>query len=493
MNDSEVEKPLPSTLNPWQGLHEEIFHDISPELDVEGSRMCAKTTLLLSKEIHYLQKYAGIHTLICRYTDKATTTKLIPRFEALARILGLDCSDWDAKELCYNFPNGSKCYAFGLKSQNQAQRYEKIRGLDVSRVYNDQTEELPRDIGEELRASLRQKGFPHQLTFSPNPPGTNHWLADARHGGFPTDNSVKGRKYYRLKLRDNAYNLNIADIELLERTFPPDHAKHGPMILGQRGINVIGESVFEDTFKRLLHVRALVIDPNIPLLEGFDFGKFNNVWCVAQRQHSGGLALLAGIIGENLFLEEFLPTVQEYREDWFGHFGIPFKTCCPPPAPAPNNGTRFTNLAILARNGFKPHYRDNANAADVRLALIEQLAGYMRRRNASGDEAFGISDDASRWMKFSHAGLEPWPFMAQAFEAGIVWDEHLRSVSNNAVRQVRDDDWFGNVARAVSNIELNFCANRPTEAEREAKAAATKQTISAGLPAGALSTYGWMC
>src|SRR5262245_38898675 len=475
ISESDVERPLPAQLNPWQGIHEQIFNDITPELDVEGSRMCAKTTVCLDKELHYLKNYPGIKTLICRYSDTATRTKLIPRFEEICRVRGFTGYAWDSRELCFDFDNGSKCYAFGLKSQNQAQRYEKIRGLDLSRVYSDQSEEKPADIAQELRASLRQKGFPHQLTFSPNPPGTNHWLADPRHGGFPTDNSFKGRKYYRLRLRDNAYNLDIADIEMLERTFPPEHAKHGPMILGMRGINVIGESVFEETFKRHLHVRTLRVDPNVPILEAFDFGKFNTVWCVGQRQYSGGLLMLAGIIGENLFLEELLPTVQEYREDWFGEIPrIVFRTCCPPPAPSPNNGSRFTNIAILYRNGFKPRYRENANAADVRLALLEQLAGYMRRRNASGEEAFGISDDAARWLKFSHAGLEPWPFMAQAFEAGIVWDEHLRSVSNNPVRQVRDDDWFANVSRAVSNIELNFCANRPTEAEREERAKVTK-------------------
>jgi len=491
--ESESEKPLPESLNPWQGIHEEIFNDTTPERDVEGSRMCAKTTLCLDNEIYYLKKYPGIKSLIFRYSDTATRTKLIPRFEELCRIRGATDYEWDSRELCYNFTNGSKVYAFGLKAANANQRYEKLRGLDVSRVYSDQSEELPADIGQELRASLRQKGFPHQLTFSPNPPGTNHWLADGRHGGFPTDNSIKGRKYYRLRLRDNAYNLDPADIERMERTFPPDHAKHGPMILGTRGVNVIGEAVFEETFRRQLHVRPLRVDSSIPLLEAFDFGKFNVVWCVAQRFHSGGLAFLAGIIGENLFLEDFLPVVQEHREEWFGALpDVQFRTTCPPPGQVANNGTRFTNLTLLHRAGFRPAYRDNANAADVRLALIEQLAGYMRRRNAGGHEAFGINDEESRWLKVSHVGLEPWPFMAQAFEAGIVWDEHLRSVSNNPVRQIKDDDWFANVARAASNIELNFCANRPTEAEREARAAKTRAMSGGPYQPGLTGRDSWM-
>ena len=475
--ESEPDKPLPQTLNPWQGVHLEIFRDDTDELDVEGARMCAKTTLLLDKEIRFLRQYPGIHSFICRYTDIATKTKLKPRFEAICKIRGFTSYAWNDKELCYEFENGSKCYAFGLKAANQNERYDKIRGQDVSRVYNDQSESTPADIGQELRASLRQKGYPHQITFSPNPVSPTHWLADKRHGGFPEDNSVKGRKYYRLSIDDNAYNLQPDDIARMKRTYPPDHAKHGAMILGKRGFNIIGESVFEETFNRVLHVRPLSVDASAPLFEAFDVGKFNVVWTVAQRFHAGGLAFLGGIIGENMFLEDFIPVVQEHREDWFGLIpNVRFKTCCPPPGSTPTNGTRFTNLTLLQRAGFRPMYRENANAADVRLALIEQLAGYMRRRNAGGQEAFGVNDDESRWLKVSHVGIEPWPFMAQAFEAGIVWDEHLRSVSNNPVRQVKDDDWFANVARAASNIELNFCANRPTEAERERRAAATRQT-----------------
>jgi len=494
--ESESEKPLPQTLNEWQGKHAEIFADTTDEIDAEGARMSGKSTLLLDKELHYIRKHAGIKTLIFRYSDKATSTLLIPRFEEICAIRGLKRDvdyTWDSKELCFDFLNGSKVYAFGLRSANQSQRYEKLRGLDMSRVYCDQAEELPADIGQELRAALRQKGYPHQLTFSPNPVDTRNWLCNERHGGFPRDNSMKGRKYYKLSIYDNAYNLAPEDIARMERTYPPDHAKHGAMIMGERGFQAIGDAVFEETFNRQLHVRPLRVDSSIPLLEAFDFGKFSVVWCVAQRFHSGGLAFLAGIIGENMFLDDFIPVVQEHREEWFGQLpGVHFKTTCPPPGQTANNGTRFTNLALLHRAGFRPAYRDNANAADVRLALIEQLAGYMRRRNAGGLEAFGINDDESRWLKISNLGLESWPFMAQAFEAGIVWDEHLRSVSNNPVRQIKDDDWFANVARAASNIELNFCANRPTEAEREARAAKTRASSYAPSMAGLNNPDSWM-
>ena len=489
--DADVEARLPSTLNEWQGIHATIFADDTREIDVEGARESAKTTLLLDRRISLLKRFPGIHTLICRYSDTATKTKLKPRFESLCAIRGFTSYNWNDKELAYEFSNGSKVYAFGLKAANQTARYEKIRGLDVSDVYVDQAEELPADIGQELRASLRQRGYPHQLTFSPNPVSTTHWLADERHGGFPEDNSVPGRRYYRLSIDDNAYNLSDEDIASMKATFPPDHAKHGAMILGRRGFNVIGDPIFEDTFMRKYHVRELRFDPESLLLEGFDFGKKNPAYVAAQRLPDGGLVFLAGIIGENLFLQDFVPFVVTQREKWFPNLRSDMiRTCCPAQGPL-DGGNRFTSLAVLRKAGFQPISRDGSNAADVSLAMIEQLAGYMRRRNASGKESFGINNDESHWLKASRQGVpEPWPFMAQAFEAGAVWDKHFRSVGNNVVRQMATDDWFANAVRCAQNIELNFCANQLSQDEIERRRASQRSQDSDGSSRYG-STWGW--
>src|SRR4029079_1345810 len=123
-------------------------------------------------------------------------------FEAVCQTAG-SVPAWNAKELAYDFPNGSKCYAYGLKSPDALSRYSKMRGMGVAGIYNDQTEELPEDFSLELRLRLRQPGFPHQLIFSPNPPNVTHWLAQQ----FPPDNSKPNRKYYAISIHDNAHNL----------------------------------------------------------------------------------------------------------------------------------------------------------------------------------------------------------------------------------------------------------------------------------------------
>ncbi len=480
MNEEIVER-LPDELNPWEGVHVAIFNDTTPELEVSGARMSAKTTLLLDKEIHYLRKYPGIKSLLCRFSDTACATKLRPRFEELCAIRGFIPARWDSKELAFVFDNGSKAYMFGLKAANAAARYEKLRGLDVARVFVDQAEELPGDIGQELRASLRQKNYPHQITFAPNPVARPSWLADKRHGGFPEDNSFAGRFHFEVSIYDNRYNLPPESIEMMERTYPPDHAKHGAMILGKRGPNVFGDAVFEETFRRALHVRPIATNLDGELYEAFHVGKHNPCVVYAQRPYAGGLVLLGGILGEDLFLEDFLPIVKQQRSMWFrNHQGKTLTCASPDGASVASSGSRFTSQQVLRSAGYTVRAIEGSNAADVQLGLIEQLAGYQRRRNISGDESFGVNNDPQRWLTASMEGVEPNPFMAHAFEATLVWDEHMASVGNNVVRKVAEDDYFANAVHCVQAIEINFCGSRETQADIERKKAAQREQTYTG-------------
>jgi hypothetical protein len=164
-----------------------FLRDETPEIDLEGALSSGKTTACLWKVFNSLHEQAG-HSLVDgplrRWRDPDEGP---PAFEAICQTAG-SVPSWNAKELAYDFPNGSKCYAYGLKSPDALSRYSKMRGMGVAGIYNDQTEELPEDFSLELRLRLRQPGFPHQLLFSPNPPNVTHWLAQQ----FPTDNRIPG-------------------------------------------------------------------------------------------------------------------------------------------------------------------------------------------------------------------------------------------------------------------------------------------------------------
>src|SRR5262245_83866 len=302
----------------FRGQHLEILHDTTQELDVEGALSSGKTVLCLWKELEMLRRYAGIWSLIARYVGDQVDTLLRPQFEQLAEIHNTTLQ-WNANESYYETLNGSRCYAFGLKTQSSKpeDRYARIRGLPVSRIYVDQAEALPADIALELRARLRPdiaarvrgKSFPRQLTFSPNPTNFDHWLAKQ----FPANNSIKNRKYYALSLYDNAHNLPPEMLESMEQTYPVEHPKHTTMVLGQRGMNVIGDPVYENLFERPRHVRPIVLEDGTPLLEAFQVGRHNPVWLVAQRRYSGAVTLLAGVLGQHLALEDFLAVVATKR------------------------------------------------------------------------------------------------------------------------------------------------------------------------------------
>ncbi len=447
----------------FQGVHAEIYADRTREIDAEGALSSGKTTLALAKELDFLLHDKGLHSFMFRYSDVDTKTKLRPAFEEVCMFQNVVVPPWNATEMCYDFDNTSKLYAFGIKAADRLSRYAKLRGLGVARIFSDQAEEVPGDMANELRARLRQRGHEHQLTFTPNPPNTRHWLT----AQFPVDNSIPGRHYYGLSLYDNAHNLTPGTVEGLELAFPVEHAKHDVVILGKRGENVIGDPVYENAFSRRLHIRPLAYDATSTLYEAFDFGKNHPCWIAVQQQYTGGWNFLGGVIGENLFLEDFLPIVKQYRVKWFpGIDKTKTKCCC---TASSVSGGKYTGINILQDAGFRPEYRDNGNSPDVVWSVIQRLAAFMRRRGLNGDDSLGVNSDKEHWLKASAKGVEPCQFIAQAFESGYVWNEIPVSVNSNEIRRPQSDDWFEHGMRCAETIELHFGAEQLTPAQKDTR------------------------
>jgi len=470
----------------WKGPIASFLRDETPEIDLEGALNCGKTTACLWKVRNSTIEHPGIWWFLCRYADGDTSTKLIPAFEAICQQSG-EIPSWNPEELYYEFSNHSRVYAFGLKAPDHLSRYAKLRGLGVSGIYCDQTEELPGDFSGELRARLRQSGYPHQLLFSPNPPNVTHWLAKE----FPEQQTIPGRRYYSVSLYDNAHNLPPETIVALERAYPPGHAKHRSVVLGKRGVNVTGEPVYAGAFTRQLHVRSLTFRPDSVLLEGLDFGKHHPCYLAAQQPYTGGLHVLGGIQGQDLFLDDFLPIVLQYRAQWFPTAMAGIQTCCDPAgAHQSSQGVRYNAVDILRTHGFHPVWRENSNAPDVRLAMVERLAGYMRRRTVNG-EAFAINNDERKWLLVSKDGTSHFPMLADAAEAGYVWSPHMVSVGSKQVRKPHKDGWFEHGMNCLEYLELNFGADQHTQAQLEERKAARARAarVQTLLPS---SPEGWM-
>src|SRR4030095_1999045 len=364
----------------WRGKQWDALIDPTHALDIEGALRASKTTIGLWKEITALIAYPGIHTLLARWTEDATQSVLKPIWRTILQQAGLRAR-WNPLEHYDELDTGSRAYIRGLKAQDQQTRYGKFRGLTLARVYIHQAEELPRDIYHELKARLSQKGFPHQIVITPQAVEETHWIAKE----FPADNSLPQRRYIPLSVYDNAHNLDAETIRNLEATYPLGHPKRQTLIEGRRGMNVIGDPVYAGAFHRRLHERALAFNPALPLEEAIDFGKHHPCWVVRQVAPLGAVLLLGGVQGEDMFLDDFMRTVTRYRAEWFP--GVKeLKTCCDPAGSHQSSqGLRQNGLDIL-RAHYPPrhriHFVDNANAPDVRLAMIEEQARAMRARTA---------------------------------------------------------------------------------------------------------------
>jgi len=459
----------------WRGKIAEFLRDTTREIDLEGALSSGKTTACLWKEFNALHEFPGIQSFMCRFADGDTSTKLCPAFERVCQTAG-SVPRWVSDELYYEFPNTSRMYAFGLKSPDHLSRYAKLRGLGVSRIYNDQSEELPGDFPGEMRARLRQPGFAHQLTFSPNPPNEGHWLTEE----FPVTNSIPGRRYYALSIYDNAHNLPPDTIRALVAAYPEGHAKHRSVILGKRGMNVIGVPVYKGSFVRAIHEASAEYDPRLPLEMALDFGKHHP--CAVFRQVSalGQVRLLGGILGQDFYLDDFLDVVLRYRAEWFPN-PIEIRECCDPAGAADTSHGTEGAVKLLRAKGLHPRYVADSNSPAVRLAAIERMAGQMRKRAADRQEAFVVSS-SERWLRVSTQSTQVDRFLADGFEAGYVWDEHMVSVGSKQLRKPKKDGWFEHGQNCCEYLDVNF-GTVPS---------VPKTARPGNVPAGAVGRLGWM-
>ncbi len=228
----------------FRGIHKAIVEDRSPERLIMGSLASGKSTVALWCELEALKNENGIWILLTRWTDDAVKTLLRPAFEQLARIHGTKYA-WNNGENCYEMENGSRAFAFGLKTQSSdpLQRFSKIRGLPVSRIMFDQAEQSTGDTFAELRfrlrpdieARLRGQAYRTQLTLVANPTNDEHSLSIE----FPSPpKKIKGRTVFSLSIFDNQHNLPTEMVESLLQLYPPDHPLYSTRILGQRGLTV---------------------------------------------------------------------------------------------------------------------------------------------------------------------------------------------------------------------------------------------------------------
>lgn len=462
----------------FRGKHWDALTDFTTrELDIEGAIRAGKTTVCLYRELQAALKYPGIHILFARWTDTGVYGLVLPLWRAICEKVGARLK-WHSDEEYDELPNGSRIYVRGLKAQDQTLRYSKFRGLTLSRVYVDQAEEIPHDVYLEVAGRLSQPGdYPKQITISPQSVEQGHWIARE----FPEDNAhVPHRKYIALSVHDNGHNLPSDVIPALVRLYPPEHPKHKTLILGQRGMNVTGEAVYKGAFLRAVHEGAAEFNRALQLEIALDFGKHHPCMVVRQVSELGQVRYLAGILGQQLYLGDFLDICLRHLTHWFPEAMQVW--CCDPAGTVDTSQGTHGAYKTLQEKGIVCRSIPDSNSPATRLAAVERMAAKMRQRTANREEAIVVSS-ADRWLRISEQSTVPDRFLADGFEAGYVWDEHMVSVNNKQVRKPKKDGWYEHGQNCAEYLELNFGNTPPKKREPKVYTGRPQGTGSMGYAA----------
>lgn len=448
----------------WRGKQSEALLDPTRYLDIEGAIRSSKTTIGLWKVINACLEHPGMRWLVCRWTDDAVNSTVKPLLMLILRQIRAAFT-WHPDEHRLELPNGSWIYIRGLRASEDTNRFGKFRGLTLSGVLLDQAEEAPEDIYLELKGRLSQPGYPHQMILTPNPPGEDHWLAKE----FPEDNSREAHKLIRLALYDNAHNLDAGYIAQLERDYPPGHPMRRRLIEGRRGLNVRGKPVYAGYFDRDRQVQPLLLNPSVPLLVSIDFGHHHPCALFHQFLPWGALHWLGGVMGEDLFIEDFAPIIGQYRAQWFPSAHDVWVCCDPAGSHQNSQGTKKNGVTVLRENGLSPRWIDSSNQPEVRVYAIETLAGYMRR------DRFRI--DPKRWAIVGTTDAKcPSSFAIDGLDAGYVWDERTRRTAGGKNLQLPlKDGFYEHAMNAGEYGVINFGPAQPAKVdERKLEAQALR-------------------
>lgn len=418
-------------------------------VDLEGGVRSGKTTVAILKLAEYLTTCPGIHCLAARWTQEATDAQLKAKIKEL---LGPLLLEWNSQEQYYRVRavegGESMLYVRGLKPSEDAARYVKIAGLTLAVVYVDQPEEMPEDFHRALQARLSQPGYPQRLIYTPNPPGHDHWLAR----DFPLENSRPDYRYIRTTVYHNRAVLGEDYIRALEDAYPTP-AERRFFIDGLRGLSVRGTPVYQGVFDRKRHVAEVDLNPEVPLLEAWDFGHTHPAVLWAQLLPWGELRILGELMGRDQFLEDFAPVALAARNQLFRQPLDILSTCDPAGAAHSSHGLSKNAVTLLFEHGVRPVWVDGANQPALRDTAIQRVAQYALRHTAQGP------------------GLRVHPRCAtliDGLEAGYVWDERsLQTAALPNTRRPKKDGHYDHLQNCLEYLVLAFGGAQPTRKEAE--------------------------
>jgi PBSX family phage terminase large subunit len=420
-------------------------------INYEGAVRAGKTTAPASKACDYAIEYPGIHMGAARWKDTDLFAQVVPAWRDMCRRYGLS-TKWHPDEQYDEIkPYGSRMYLRALHTNELDSRYSKLAGLTLAVLWVDQPEEVPEDVVDAyVPARLSQPGYPKELWLTPNPVDeTDHWLAK----WFPSDQRKQKPNHHFIQtaLYDNVSGVGQQYITDMEDKYPAGHPLRRRFIEGLRGLSIVGTPVYGGVFVRKMHVDPTVeFDPDLPLLESYDFGHRHPavLWSQFVR---GAWHVLGEAMGHNQFIEDFAPWVVQQRTALFREIQEVWGCC----DPARNNqGLQNDAVTVLQQHGLHPRWVDGSNNPVMRDAAVQKLAAALQRLHA-GKPAVRIHPRCRLFL--------------DGLEAGYIWDE--RSIVNSAspnTRRPKKDGTYDHLQNCAEYTWLNFgpAYMTPTEAAK---------------------------
>lgn len=433
----------------------------APYVDLEGGVRAQKTTVLCAKAMMLALDCPGIHCFLGRWTEESLDTQIKPKWREHADENGVALK-WHADEHYDELANGSRVYLRGCKPSEGAARYSKIRGLTLAFIGIDQAEEFPPDFWAEFVARVSQPGYPHQIWLTPQPVNPGHWIDET----FPEDNRDPRYFYVRTNVYDNRAAVGDEYIAGLEKQYPPGSAQRRTLLEGRRGLATSGRPVYAGLFDRRRHVRHITANKDLPLYEAWDYGHSHP--CVAWLQFTpmGRLAIIGGVMGKDMSLDQFAPVALYYRELWCGKVAEVLSTGDPAGIAESSQGLPGSVSDILDTVGVAIQGCTGGNAPEVRDRAIKSIASYMNRVALDGGPAFLVSERGM--LVQPGADPKPMPFLADGFEAGYVWDERQFYGPRVNIRRPRKDGTYDHGQNCVEYGVLAFGPGMPTQDDLDA-------------------------
>ena len=398
-------------------------------LDFEGAVRAGKSTPSAVKLARYAVKYPGIHMAAARWTQDALDAQVKPLWRKVALERGLELK-WHAEEQYDEVVGtGSRIYLRALKSGEDTQRYSKFAGLTLAVVWIDQPEEIGNEdedvVLAYIPARLSQVGYPHEVWFTPNPVGNDHWIGQ----WFPLDNLPPHYRYIHTSIYDNRHVLGDSYIADMEERHPVGTALRKRFIDGERGLGMAGKPVYAGYFTRAMrfngqsvpwHVRKVDYDRRFPIFEGWDFG-YSHPAVLWSQCVNGQWRILAEYLGTNQGVDEFADAAVDLRGRLFP-LAFRYDSVCDPAGFAKGAGLQRTVVELFQGKGIAFADYETVkgyNHPATEYGAIQQTMKLLR--NTQGQTPSLVIDEACQNFTLG-------------MEAGYIWSDRQYAGTMGSVK-----------------------------------------------------------